>query len=380
MVFKKSILSTAIIVIMVSSVKADPRYNIIHISGSDNPAPINFQNQFVSLNNNGEMAMIIKKAKPTNSSVAAVSMADKWLVINQNGLPSKFSYLNLAVMDINNKGEVLGILPTVQGSYGFVASFSKVSDKAGNVAIQQTNRGLGQGVIGVAINDNSQVVGSYVTNDGKEHAFVHANGILNDLGTLGNSDYSIAYDINNCGQIVGESNGHAFVGRAGLIKDLGDKIVAKSINDSGQMTGIHHVVINGIEHQHAFIADNKDIKDLGTLGGDDSTANKINAMGQVVGSSKTAQGEQHAFTTINGVMTDLNNLIDPKTLTDPSTIDLLTRAPLVLDLKLQNAISINDKGEVLVAGYSAKGRYHTFLLAPAFQNKTDQTQKCSAQG
>jgi len=380
MFFRKAIQISTLTGIMVTSVMADPHYKVVHISGSDNPAPVNFQNQLVSINNNGEMAMIIKKAMPTNASVAAISMADKWLIINQSGLPSKFSYLNLAVMDINNKGEVLGILPAVQGSYGFVASFSKVSDKAGNITIQQVNRELGKGVIGIAINDNSQVVGSYVTTDGKEHAFVQANGILNDLGTLDKSDYSIAYDVNNCGQIVGESNGHAFVSSAGFMKDLGDNIVAKSINDSGQITGNHRVVINGIEYQHAFIADANNIKDLGTLGGTESTANKINATGQVVGSSQTVRGDLHAFTTIDGVMSDLNSLIDPKTLTDPFTIDPLTSAPLVLDLTLQNAISINDKGEVLAAGYSAKGRYHTFLLVPAFQYKTEQIQKCSVQG
>ncbi len=50
------------------------------------------------------------------------------------------------------------------------------------------------------------------------------------------------------------------------------------------------------------------ITDLGTLGGTISTANGINASGQVVGYAYTAAGDRHAFLYSNGTMTDLDTL------------------------------------------------------------------------
>ena len=49
--------------------------------------------------------------------------------------------------------------------------------------------------------------------------------------------------------------------------------------------------------------------DLGTLGGDGSVARAVNASGQVVGDSATADGTSHAFSwTAAGGMIDLGTL------------------------------------------------------------------------
>jgi probable HAF family extracellular repeat protein len=47
---------------------------------------------------------------------------------------------------------------------------------------------------------------------------------------------------------------------------------------------------------------------LGTLGGSESSANAINAGGQVVGQATTTSGDSHAFLYSGGSMTDIGTL------------------------------------------------------------------------
>jgi probable HAF family extracellular repeat protein len=62
-------------------------------------------------------------------------------------------------------------------------------------------------------------------------------------------------------------------------------------------------------NEDRLIAQQLSITDLGTLGGDQSSAEDINKVGQIVGTSKTASGVRHAFLWQDGEMKDLGTLL-----------------------------------------------------------------------
>lgn len=92
-------------------------------------------------------------------------------------------------------------------------------------------------------------------------------------------------------------------------------------------------------YMHAFITGPNGIEmtDLGTLGGDYSEASGINDSGQVVGWSKIADGDDHAF-------------ITPPSSPVPDgvgMIDLNSIADLSSGSYLSNAQGINNQGQVI---------------------------------
>jgi probable HAF family extracellular repeat protein len=105
------------------------------------------------------------------------------------------------------------------------------------------------------INAAGQVVGSsYMSTLGTFHAYSFEDGVISDIGTLhpdgiwfeGVSSYSYANGINTAGDIVGESDGAAFLYRNGVMTDLNSLLTpdsphvgwASGINDSGQIVGL----------------------------------------------------------------------------------------------------------------------------------------------
>src|SRR5262245_45478325 len=78
-----------------------------------------------------------------------------------------------------------------------------------------------------SVNDADEVVGySQVAGSGESHAFLWCAGTMTDLGTLPGGASSVALDINNRGQIVGQATTatgavHAVMWQRGVVSDLG---------------------------------------------------------------------------------------------------------------------------------------------------------------
>ena len=167
----------------------------------------------------------------------------------------------------------------------------------------------GSSSIAYGINNAGQVVGySYLTGDVSYHATVWNGAVATDLGTLGGSS-SIAQDINNFGQVVGTSYTAGDAARyAGLwnsgarinLGSLGGVGGATAINDAGQIVGYSHGG-NTATFWDGTLAPVA----LGTLGGTVSSASGINILGQIAGQSTLTGPTQLRATLWNGTPTDL---------------------------------------------------------------------------
>jgi probable HAF family extracellular repeat protein len=140
------------------------------------------------------------------------------------------------------------------------------------------------------------------------HAFLLNGAALVELGILPGGDYSSAFDINNSGDVAGESNTgvniHGFVwDKAKGLQDLGTLprdtgSRAFGINDADDVVGYS----SGPSGVTAVSWKGKGAaKDLGTLpGGDMSQAYGINNAESIVGVSTTSSGDRHAVLWLHG--------------------------------------------------------------------------------
>lgn len=208
------------------------------------------------------------------------------------------------------------------------------------------------------INNSGQVVGYADTNSGDSHAFLYSSGIMKDLGTLGGAT-SEAYGINNNGQVVGYAKtnnnyNHAFLySGTGPMQDIGPVGVkysyAYDINDNGLVVEYAIPSSSSIYFHALLYSGNGPTQDLGTLpGGELSDASGINNSGQVVGGSNYLnRGEDHAFLYSGGTMRDLG------------TFGGLT----------SEAYGINNNGQVVGCAYLANDNtYHAFLYNGVTKN------------
>jgi probable HAF family extracellular repeat protein len=204
---------------------------------------------------------------------------------------------------------------------------------------------------GYKVNNRTEVVGQL---NSPPHAVLWKDGAIRDLGTI-NGGVSAAYDVNDQGQVVGQSGGQAFFWTADagmhdlgtLDGALGGTSGANAINNLGQIVGASYSIAFGTSHATFFSREGA--VDLGTLG-TFSEALAVNTLGQVVGSSSTSTGNRAFLTDLNGgPMVDLNTLIPPGS----GWIRLFT------------AVGINDAGQIIGTGVlPGYENIHAYLLTP----------------
>jgi len=158
---------------------------------------------------------------------------------------------------------------------------------------------------------------------------------------------TIAYDMNNAGQVAAvfeDKDGlrHGIYFEKGKPVDLGTlggkESEASRINDKGEIVGSTNLT-NG--KWHAFVySQTNGMQDLGTLGGKNSHGSAINNAGEVVGYADLFNDDWHAFLHQPGqAMQDLGTLGG----------------------KISYATGINNKGQVVGVADNANGGRHAFL-------------------
>ncbi|OYY95520.1 MAG: hypothetical protein B7Y41_03190 [Hydrogenophilales bacterium 28-61-23] len=222
---------------------------------------------------------------------------------------------------INEAGQVVG--QALRGDWSAYVPF--ISTNAGTMVEISPLGGTG----GTArdINNAGQVVGgAYTAGNTANHAYVYntSNATATDIGAqIIGSTTSEARGINDAGQVAGSYYTPAYAQRAffydgGSVTSIatpgGGNAYATGINDSGSVVGSYYTGAYPNIEQRSFLYHGANLTDLGELyaAGRHVEANGINNTGQIVGwADSTNLFGQSAFLYQNGVMTDLNTLIDP---------------------------------------------------------------------
>jgi probable HAF family extracellular repeat protein len=201
----------------------------------------------------------------------------------------------------------------------------------------------------------------------QSRAFVWRHGTMHDLGTLGGTVTTVGgYNaLNDHGDVVGQSNlpgdltFHPFLWDGSRMLDLGtlggELGSPNAVNDRGQVVGWADTPQDltpplgepGHQLYQAFLWSHGMMRSLGTAPGDRcSTAYGINDSGTVVGNAGVCHGATDAFISKDGSTLNLNTLIAPST------------------LHLKEALSINNRGEIMGIGVLPDGSQHEYVLDP----------------
>jgi probable HAF family extracellular repeat protein len=190
---------------------------------------------------------------------------------------------------LNERGDVVGASQVKSG--GPVRAFLFFNGKMVDIGPpRQGGRSFSMG-----INDRGAIVGQAAGPDRTERAFVYRDGNLQFLGGPLNSS-STARSVNSKGDCVGYTLGsrpRGFVMKNGTVMQLleagGSLSTATDLNDNSVVMGWYEKTRGTGDYRACRWRDGV-LEDLGTLGGDRSEANAVNARSEIVGSS--ADGKQ----------------------------------------------------------------------------------------
>ncbi|MCH8879493.1 MAG: hypothetical protein IID34_06370 [Planctomycetes bacterium] len=276
-------------------------------------------------------------ARGVNAAGDAVGFAaDGQAALWQNG-----QYFNLAELsglaevafsgasDINNTGQIAGDFRAKQSTIDQAVRWSFVDGQWSVTTLDLLDL---PDTEASAINDAGLIVGQGKVDEEDPvwpeasvwHAALwDAQGNATDLGTLGGAR-SRAADINNHNQVVGRAEtGETFM----------------------------YCTEEVLPVSRGFMWQNGELFDLGSLGGSVGAASAINDNGQIVGLSLIGDAcgsALHPFLWQEGVMIDLNDVI-------PEDSGWL---------ELENAVAINNAGQIVGQGWTEDFHEHAFLLTP----------------
>lgn len=249
----------------------------------------------------------------------------------------------------------------------------------------------GHNSIGESVSLSGQVAGWSTTSKGGTDATLWTGKQATDLGALAplsSGSYSIAYGINDSGQVAGfwaagvtaiNDGSHPFLYSNGTITSLPEPTSftvaaceARAINNNGQIAGM---CTDTSGNGHLVMWQNGTVTDLGTIGniGDISNleALSMNSNGQIAGSAATA-----GFLYSNGTVTNLGGFF-PTAINDNGVMvgghsidsggtvqDLNSLIPARSGYQISYATAINDNGQIVAYASDATTSEAAVLLNP----------------
>jgi probable HAF family extracellular repeat protein len=180
---------------------------------------------------------------------------------------------NSSAEAINNSGQIAGIAQNAGGLNNAFVYTGGTMQSIGTLALGDSSRAYGINNAGAVTGDSR--VGPVTFPEFQNHAFLYSGGSMSDLGTFGSS-YSQGTSVNDHGQIVGWSGyaqnaNHAFLYSGTSMLDLGTfdggagSSIAFDINNAGQVVGYSDLRVGGDRHELGFLYEGGGLINLNTL-------------------------------------------------------------------------------------------------------------------